>query len=524
MLRSNYMTPIRFLSTALVALSLAAVDAHAQEPAATPEAAAAPAAPATPAAPEATPAATKAAKPAKTPSAAVQATPVATATAGAAARTAERLAKAKSVVEGLRAGVDLQIADAKRVYERSRDEMALNKQDEIQRALERGIDHVGLQMARVETALVAAQRANDGKLDNLVEETLALETLADDAADTIANVLTHDGRTESALQRVASKIREIEDRADEAADELDAADDADAQENAIELHLESDDRGGVRIRSSGSDRVSFGNGIEVKIGETVRDAVAFGAPVKVSGSVLGSAISFGDNVHVSSTGHVKGDAASFGGRIIVDDGGTIDGQQMSFGPAAALSMLSFGSLSVHRPEVPLPQRIGGTMLKAGAQFLVLFLLGLLVLAIAPQRATAVADALEAHPFKAGGFGVLAMIAAVPFSLVLFVTVIGIPLIPVLWVGLFASWFFGLIALAMLVGRRLPTKVIPTNTAVLALGAAVLVAVGLLPWAIGWIAWFFIGFFAVGAVLMTKFGAPTNGGSSMSAPQDLTATG
>ena len=482
-------------SFAILTATLFATHASAQETPA-PESTAAPAAPtAPPSAPVVSP--RKPVAP-KTP-----ATPVAAASPEASATPQGRLpiGTIHSMVAELRAAVEYQTVRS--VSIEARGNMATAQRDEIRRGRERAADHVSVQMARVEKAMHAVA-AKPVDVVQLTEEVRALRSTASEGADDIAGILTHDDRTEDTLQDIADCFEEIEQAADDFLEDLEELVDEPETHGSVEVTVDSE-TGSLRIRAGNSDLVSYGNAVEVKLGEIVRDAVSFGNNVSVKGTVTGSAVAFGGDVHVAKGGVVDGDAAAFGGTIIVDDGGRVDGEKISFGPGALLS--PFKSSHGPRPAIaPWPTRMGGKLLAAGAQFVCFFLGGLLLLAVAPRRTQAVADALAAHPFKAGGVGILAAIAWLPITVLLAVTIIGLLLIPFFWLLYPAAGFLGYVALALIVGRKLPTKVIPTHTALLAIGAAVIVGIGLVP-VLGKLIWFFAAFFALGAALMTRFGQP-----------------
>jgi hypothetical protein len=231
--------------------------------------------------------------------------------------------------------------------------------------------------------------------------------------------------------------------------------------------------------------------------------------------VRGSAVAIGGNVHVGKTGRVEGDASAVGGRITVDEGGKIDGERVALGPGAAGALLTqFAARPA--PTLPLAARIGMSLVTAAAEFLCFFLLGLLTIAIIPRRVDLVAEGLSGHPFKSGAFGLLAGFLFFPLTLLLAVIVIGIPLIPILWFGYFLLSFVGYVSLAQLVGRRFPTSKPLTGTATFAMGAGLIVAVGLVP-ILGKLVWFFAGFFALGAALITRFGQDRSNGPAAAVP-------
>jgi hypothetical protein len=149
---------------------------------------------------------------------------------------------------------------------------------------------------------------------------------------------------------------------------------------------------------------------------------------------------------------------------------------------------------------------------------------LLMLFLAPH-ADRVAHAIVLQPLTTGGLGLLTVVVA-PIAIVLFaVTLILIPLIPVLAIALVVAGVFGWIAIGYEVGQRF-TKAIHQNwhpafsaglgTFALTLAAKVLTGIPVLN-CVGWLAPFLLGMAALGAVIMTRFGTQT-----LTAPASQTA--
>jgi len=423
-------------------------------------------------------------------------------------RKQQELERARARVDELRAIVDFQVAQAQRIE--TRGPLAAELQGEIRRARERATDHTRVQLARVDKAL-AAMAAQTSELPELVEEIVELSRVTERSSEKIAGIITQGGRTEETLQEIASCFGEISEKAEADAEALAEM----SEEHGTGIEVRIGENGSVHIRGDGSDRVSYGNAVVILDTEEVNDAVAMFDNLTVNGVVLGDAVALGGDLLVTKTGHVHGDAASIFGRVVVEDGGVVDGQRISLGSGALLGAFRGA------PAVPQawPIRLGSKLLTAGAQFLCFFLLGLLAVAIFPRRIAVVSEALAEHPIKAGAFGVLASIAWLPITLLLVVTIVGIILIPFFWVAYPIFGFIGYVALALIIGRKLPTKVIPTNTAVLAIGAGVIVAIGLIP-VLGTLLWVLAGFFALGATLMTRFGQDRSNGNAPAVPGDM----
>ena len=212
------------------------------------------------------------------------------------------------------------------------------------------------------------------------------------------------------------------------------------------------------------------------------------------------------DVHVSPGARVGGDAVSIGGKLVIDEGGEVDGQQTS------VSVPGIGSLfSGIAPLKPMAAR--SPWLRAFsvlAEFGALFVLGLLILALAPRRLEAVTGALGHTPVKTLLVGLLGTVAMPVLTLLLVVTVIGIPLVAVQAIGVVVAGLMGFAALGLLVGRSLPIPVERGGqVARLAVGTAVVVLVFQLP-VLGTLAAVAAWLYVFGAVLRTRFGQPTPG--------------
>ena len=91
------------------------------------------------------------------------------------------------------------------------------------------------------------------------------------------------------------------------------------------------------------------------------------------------------------------------------------------------------------------------------EFAALFGLGFLLMMFAPQRMKAIEATIAAEPARNGLAGVLGALAAIPLTLMLAVTIIGIPVAIVLWpVVLVVVIPAGVAIVANTVGSKLPT--------------------------------------------------------------------
>ncbi|MCB9759387.1 MAG: hypothetical protein H6739_06065 [Alphaproteobacteria bacterium] len=243
----------------------------------------------------------------------------------------------------------------------------------------------------------------------------------------------------------------------------------------------------------------YGRPVIIAPGETVNEAVGFGAPVTIEGHVLGNAVSFGSDVTVENGATVNGDAVSFGGRVVVEPGGAVVGDRISYGRAEARSA-TFGAIG------------GGNTpgrLRTAARKLVMLLAfagaGVMVVGLFPRQVENVSESLSAHPFQSGMLGLVLTGLAGMLSLFLTLTIIGIPLVAVLLAAVLIAWLLGFVALCQSFGDRLPiTNPGARRWLAFLFGVLAVGFVGALP-LVGQLTLGVLGFACVGAALRTRFG-------------------
>jgi hypothetical protein len=118
-----------------------------------------------------------------------------------------------------------------------------------------------------------------------------------------------------------------------------------------------------------------------------------------------------------------------------------------------------------------------------------------------------AQRLSSDTLRAGLTGLLAAILVLILAGILLVSVIGIPLMLILFFSAGAAWLLGMTGVVYAVGAKLARglkRETLSLVSMLLIGGVVLGAVRVIP-IIGWIVWLLIGLIGFGAVLLTKFG-------------------
>ncbi len=265
-------------------------------------------------------------------------------------------------------------------------------------------------------------------------------------------------------------------------------------------------RGNLRVQTGAQVRdanVVLGK-VTLDAGSRARDVSAvMGSASLATGASAREVVAVMGNVEIGPGANVDQDVVSVGGRVHVDPTAHVGGSTHSVS-FPSLPQLP-GKVSFHLlPDVPTPiVMVFQTLLR----FAVLFVLGLLVLAVFPRRMEAVSSAMISGPWRSLAAGLLGSVAMPILAVLLAVTVIGILLIPVQLVLIMAGGVLGITALTYYLGRVLPLP--PTRrTMVLELAAGTLVfaVVAEIP-VLGAMVWVATWFLAFGAVLRTRFGQP-----------------
>ncbi len=281
----------------------------------------------------------------------------------------------------------------------------------------------------------------------------------------------------------------------------------------------------------GQGVVARGQSLEVKEGETVDNAVVYGGALTVKGHVEEDAVVFGGNLDIY--GHVDGDAHAFGGNVILHPGALVEGDVSSIGGTVTRhdgsevegSIESFGGGEVgalvasevknslkSEPLVEVEAEAPGKNDGGGGgiagfilRFAALFGLGFLGQLFFPARMKELSAEIKSQPLKSGLTGLLGILAMVPITAVLAITLIGIPVAVVLWLAFPVVAALGLAVLAGEIGLKVPVlRGRKTQAVVLALGLLILLAVGAIP-GIGPVVMTLATLVAFGAVIRTRMG-------------------
>jgi cytoskeletal protein CcmA (bactofilin family) len=313
----------------------------------------------------------------------------------------------------------------------------------------------------------------------------------------------------------------------------------------VEEHVREKMKEARRSGKGARDVVARGRSLEVKEGESVDSAVVFGGNLSVKGHVEDDAVVFGGNLEI--TGHVEGDAHAFGGNVVLGPGARVEGDVSSFGGAVIKqdgarvegTTESFGGKKIgqlvsgelkdglkkakhrhadHDEQEERQERDDDNDIATFLiQFAVMFGLGFLGQMLFPARMKALAADIQSKPLAGGMVGLAGAVALIPasiplllVSIVLAVTIIGIPVAVALWMLPPLAAAVGFTAVASSIGTRLPImRGRKTQAMVMALGLLLLLAVGQIP-VLGPLVLVAAALVGFGAVIRTQLGRRPRG--------------
>ncbi|MBK9517159.1 MAG: hypothetical protein IPO09_07335 [Anaeromyxobacter sp.] len=247
---------------------------------------------------------------------------------------------------------------------------------------------------------------------------------------------------------------------------------------------------------------AVGGSVTLKSGAEAREVVAVGGSVTLeAGASARQVVAVGGDVRVGPGASIEQDAVSVGGRVQVDPSGDVGGQRTAVAIPGISGLL--GKLSDRLDDSD--SSPGWSLAGALAKYAVYLALALLLLTVFPRRIEAVAASVVADPVKSLLAGLLGLLAQPFVTILLVVTLVGIPLVLVQVLGVLVAGVFGFTALAWWLGRQLPLKVSRGAVVLqLALGLGIIFLLTQIP-VLGWLVWAAALMASFGAVLRTRFG-------------------
>jgi hypothetical protein len=236
----------------------------------------------------------------------------------------------------------------------------------------------------------------------------------------------------------------------------------------------------------------------VKEKQVVENAQAIGGSVIVqsNGRVTKTAIAIGGNVTLKRGARVDGDAYAVGGQVIQEEGATIGGATESFRDDDRMGMHRGRGSFLARYAFHTSFRIFAAIMGA--------IVGTILLKMVPPFLPNLAATVRQYPFQSALWGIATIIAVIALNIFLAISLIGIPLIPLLGLLVTLTSFVGGLGVSFFVGQQVMKNEQGTPVRKFLLGLLIITILAVLPF-VGGIIVFFVSLFGLGALLAWKLG-------------------
>ncbi len=269
------------------------------------------------------------------------------------------------------------------------------------------------------------------------------------------------------------------------------------------------------------------------------DAICINGNLIITGTVLGDAVCIGGIAEVGSSVVIKGDLVCIGGKLTRDERAQIDGEIVNISlpfmrPVLKYAFKYIGPNDVVSPKPHLhtfARRIGGFFIYI-VKIVALVVFIFLIILFFKGGVDRVSDAIAHHFWKSALAGFIGVILTLPLTLLLIVLIIGIPLVPLLWIAIMAGMLFGFVCITYTLGKiaaekkgwkdkspyilaligLLVIEIITLLGNLVILPGGPFMAVGALIKVIGFIVSYVAWMIGFGGVILTRFGSRTFGNS------------
>lgn len=245
--------------------------------------------------------------------------------------------------------------------------------------------------------------------------------------------------------------------------------------------------------------VRVGEDMEVHEGLVLDDVVVIGGNLTVNGVVRGDTVVIGGNLIVGQYAKVLGDTVVLFGKIVKAPGAEIVKNVVEVPLDKGILAIFAGLFSIMGLWT-----LGLFGLAMVMSFVVLLPLIAIIFTANVGRTSFY---VQTHPWKSCYYGFIVALLLVPVNLFLAITVIGLPLIPLVVIVLCAAILFGYTVMCQFVGlkffKAIKKKGQPMVIEVI-VGLLILWAVAMVPF-VGWLIKAFIWLTGLGATVATKFG-------------------
>lgn len=257
------------------------------------------------------------------------------------------------------------------------------------------------------------------------------------------------------------------------------------------------------------ERVVIGGSLTIGPNETVESAVVIGGTLTVAGRVRHDAVVVAGKLIARPSAAIGGDVVAVAGNLALHDGAIVHGDRISMGGPFNGGLAKVIAALAHGGDISPMALFVFNFVGVLVRALLLFVLAVLLVSFAPTRTQRVREFLSIRPGASIAGGMVLLVGMIPACLLLVVTLVGIPLIPVLLFGLLSLMVIGLTSLMIWVGESVPLfEGRKTPLGAMMIGLVLLTLIGLIP-AVGHVALAVLSFMAAGAALLSLCGSESN---------------
>ena len=248
--------------------------------------------------------------------------------------------------------------------------------------------------------------------------------------------------------------------------------------------------------------LKIGSDAVVEEGTSVSNALVVGGDLKVEGTITGNALVVGGDLSVGPRGKVMGNTAVVLGNLSKEPGAEISKKVFELAPEATGK--GKGLFLGYVLPIAGVCTVGLFGLAMIVGFLAIFLL---IVILFTTKIGETSYYIERHMWKSFYYGLLIAILVAPLMLFLAVSVIGIPLMPVVLIIVSAATLFGYAAVCQLIGLKFFKAIKKSGRPMVlevVIGFVILAVIAMIPfigWAIKTLAWLV----GLGATIATRFG-------------------
>lgn len=195
----------------------------------------------------------------------------------------------------------------------------------------------------------------------------------------------------------------------------------------------------------------IGRNIHITGNKPVDNAIAVGGQITVSGLVDNHVVAVAGSVVLTSEAIVRGNVVCIGGVVVRGNGSQVYGKITEINSSNVLAAVSAAFYDESQEWSWLTDIIYFCFLS------LMFILAAMMAFLFPRALETMMFAIEGNKAKSFFCGVLGMVMLAPFFMLLVLSFIGIPLIPLVFSLVLLIFVFGFIAVSALIGRWLLTK-------------------------------------------------------------------